>query len=626
MDVHTGRNWAIRHNLFKNIRAPQGELAGPAVLMWNNTQNSIVEGNTFIECQRGISLGLIDRTPNDHVGGIIRNNFFYRSSSLSGDAPIFVGDSPGTKVLHNTIIASGTYPSAIEYRFADATNVLIANNLSDAAIQPRDGASGVERNNMTSATASLFVNAAGGDLHLTSGASAVIDQAEMEADASDDWDSTARPQGNAVDIGADEYESEAPVTPLPATPPPFTDEQINPDTDLEYLGAFKMPMGAIGSSSWSYGGNGMTYYPGGDPLGDTDGFPGSLYGVGHVYQAQVSEINIPAPVISPSKNLNDLPRAQTLQPFVDITGGMQSPSLTSLAVGDIQYLPKQGQQGTDKLYWVMYEYYMPDVDDEFGFGWSELDLSNIDPKGSWRLNGVVSAAGQKYLFEIPQAVADTYFGGKNLAAGRSRIVNGGSWGPALFAFAPWAEGNPPPSGATLDAVTLLSYSAGWGSPDDPNYRKLTNYGHADDWVDGAWLTLEGKSAVIFVGTKPAMTMGNGEYYGAPRPEGCGDKGWHGEPYSSAILFYDTSELIAVSQEAMQPYEPQPYAIIDVENLMFNNSCNAEQLGGVGYDRTNNLLYVMEKKVQEDYEQAQVIHVWHLIDQNPVPVINSISIQ
>ncbi len=35
VDVHTGDNWIIRHNLFRNIRAPQGALAGPAILMWN---------------------------------------------------------------------------------------------------------------------------------------------------------------------------------------------------------------------------------------------------------------------------------------------------------------------------------------------------------------------------------------------------------------------------------------------------------------------------------------------------------------------------------------------------------------------------------------------------------------
>ena len=62
VDVHTGDNWIIRHNLFRNIRAPQGQLAGPAILMWNHSTNTLVDGNTFIDCQREIALGLIERT------------------------------------------------------------------------------------------------------------------------------------------------------------------------------------------------------------------------------------------------------------------------------------------------------------------------------------------------------------------------------------------------------------------------------------------------------------------------------------------------------------------------------------------------------------------------------------
>ncbi len=116
VDVHTGQNWIIRHSLFRNIRAPQGQLAGPAVLMWNGSSNSIVEANTFIDCQREIAIGLIDReSPHDHAGGIVRNNFIYRRSAVTGDVAIGVFDSPGTQVLHNTVlIAGGGYPNAID--------------------------------------------------------------------------------------------------------------------------------------------------------------------------------------------------------------------------------------------------------------------------------------------------------------------------------------------------------------------------------------------------------------------------------------------------------------------------------------------------------------------------------
>ena len=74
VDVYTGSNWIIRHNLFRNIVAPAGQLAGPAVLAWAHSANTIAEGNTFINCARGISFGLQDVSGFDHSGGIIRNN------------------------------------------------------------------------------------------------------------------------------------------------------------------------------------------------------------------------------------------------------------------------------------------------------------------------------------------------------------------------------------------------------------------------------------------------------------------------------------------------------------------------------------------------------------------------
>lgn len=208
VDVHGGQNWIIRHSLFRNIRAPQGQLAGPAILMWNGSSNSIVDGNTFIDCQREIALGLIARvTPHDHSGGIVRNNFIYRSAAVAGDVAIGVFDSPNTQVLHNSAVLSGTYPNAVEYRFAGSTGVSIANNLFDAAIAARDGASASKAGNYTTASAALFVNPAAGDLHLRAGAGVAIDKVPLVANCATDWDGSNRPSGAAADIGADEFGS-----------------------------------------------------------------------------------------------------------------------------------------------------------------------------------------------------------------------------------------------------------------------------------------------------------------------------------------------------------------------------------------------------------------------------------
>jgi hypothetical protein len=206
VDVHTGANWIIRHNLFRNIVAPANQLAGPAVLMWNFSSNTLTEGNMFLNCARAIAYGLEDKPGGfDHNGGTIRNNFIFRSSSQPGDVAISLADSPDTQVLNNTVYLSGTYATPIEYRFASTTGVQLKNNLLDGFIWARDGATGTEQNNLSGATAGMFVNAAAGDLHLAATAASAIDHGVALANVTDDFDGQPRPVGPAQDIGADEY-------------------------------------------------------------------------------------------------------------------------------------------------------------------------------------------------------------------------------------------------------------------------------------------------------------------------------------------------------------------------------------------------------------------------------------
>jgi hypothetical protein len=218
IDVHGGAGWIIRQNRFRNIQAPSGQLAGPAVLMWNGSRDTITEGNQFVNCARGIAYGLGGGRSDDHVGGIIRNNMLSRTANQPGDVGIVLENSANTKVLHNTVILSGTYANAIEYRFAATTGVEIRSNLLDGAVRARDGAQGSVAANVTTATAAFFVNAAAGDLHLLSSATAAIDKATLHASVTSDYDGQARPVGSQPDIGADEYAPSG-VDPQPLEPP-----------------------------------------------------------------------------------------------------------------------------------------------------------------------------------------------------------------------------------------------------------------------------------------------------------------------------------------------------------------------------------------------------------------------
>lgn len=156
VDVHFGAGWIIRRNTFRNFVG--GGLVGPAVLLWNASRDSVVEGNTFIDNVRdiafGLDAGMTARAPvsngalPDHRGGRISGNTITRRAGLPGvDVAISVADSPDTRVEGNTITIARGYPNAIEYRFPRTTGVVITGNTVDAAIQARDGATATVTNN-----------------------------------------------------------------------------------------------------------------------------------------------------------------------------------------------------------------------------------------------------------------------------------------------------------------------------------------------------------------------------------------------------------------------------------------------------------------------------------------------
>lgn len=209
VDIHNGDGWTIRYNLFRNIRVPLSapQSLGPAVLMWSGSRDTVCEKNTFVDCERAIAYGLGPQAgfAHGHEGGRISDNFISRAAGVRGDSAISVWDSPGTKVLHNTVLQNGSYPDSIEYRFPGSSGLEVKNNLTDGAIRARDGAAATLAGNFTGATPSLFAGPAAGDLHLLSSAAVAIDQGVPLTDCPEDWDGDSRPQGAARDIGADEY-------------------------------------------------------------------------------------------------------------------------------------------------------------------------------------------------------------------------------------------------------------------------------------------------------------------------------------------------------------------------------------------------------------------------------------
>lgn len=145
IDVHNGKNWVVRDNVFKFIRSPGGTIAEHAIHFWADSTDTLVERNLIVNCDRGIGFGMGNK---GHKGGIIRNNKISHDGSAGfNDVGISLESSPGTQVLKNIIVLSHDYPNAIEVRFPSSIDVLIAGNLTNKTIALRDGATAVLEGN-----------------------------------------------------------------------------------------------------------------------------------------------------------------------------------------------------------------------------------------------------------------------------------------------------------------------------------------------------------------------------------------------------------------------------------------------------------------------------------------------
>ena len=399
-------------------------------------------------------------------------------------------------------------------------------------------------------------------------------------------------------------------------------ELVQPE-DLEYLGAFRLP-GPSGGSSWEYSGYAMTYYPEGDP-GSDDGFPGSLFAVGHDHQQMVSEISIPVPVNS--HNPDDLNTAATLQGFADIRGGLFG--YMEIPRAGLAYLPPQGEQSTPKLYFSWGQHF--EFEHTPSFGWAELDLSNPKTAGLWYLDGYSNYVINDYMFDIPEDWASVNTPGKLLATGRFRDGLWSGLGPALFAYGPWNEGNPPSPGTELDATPLLLYGEQIEDVAEisaDQSRKMNGFSEPDEWSGGAWLTSGNKSAVVLVGTKATgkswYGFSNGIVYptsGDPDevypevPDWPHDaRGWWSDDIEAQIILFDPADLAKVAKGEMETWEPQPYAVMSIDQYLIDSGFDYERgkrylVGAAAFDRTNGLLYVVERMADED--EKSIIHVWQI---------------
>ncbi|WXR60973.1 right-handed parallel beta-helix repeat-containing protein [Peptostreptococcaceae bacterium AGR-M142] len=195
IDVHTGKNWIVRNNTFKNIQRVSGTLTEGAIHFWGESRDSLIEGNIIINCDRGIMLGL---DSSYHYGGIVKNNFI----KTTRDVGIYLCNATDAKIYNNTIWSQENYPNSIEYRF-DTTGTEVINNITNKEIQARNGGVVNLENNIKNADETWFVNLQEGDLHLAKNILSIVDKGSELVEVDIDIDGETR-DINKIDIGADE--------------------------------------------------------------------------------------------------------------------------------------------------------------------------------------------------------------------------------------------------------------------------------------------------------------------------------------------------------------------------------------------------------------------------------------
>ena len=452
-------------------------------------------------------------------------------------------------------------------------------------------------------------------------------------------------------------------------------------SEVVYRGAFRLPAGGARPLTFEYGGNAATYNPDGDPAGGGDGWPGSLFVSGHdrisfdvPNGGQVAEITIPAPVIAP--DVADLPEAQFVQGFADVTAGLFA-GIDEIPRMGLQYLNHPASGPGIHLAWGQH-LEEPRHPTHAMFG---PVLSTPDTRGAWYVDGVSLYSVNDYLLEIPADWASAHSLGRSLATGRFKDGGWSGKGPALHAYVPWidAGGTLPPSGTELAATTLLHYESS-ETNSDVTHASLSQYQHPDEWAGGAWVTTgSGQSAVLIVGNK---SLGAKYWYGWVHPSGpeypCVEteyvnqftvcwtaagtpcppsdltgctghndfRGWWTSVFTGRILFYDPADLARVAAGTMAPHEPQPYATLDIEPHIFANPSGVEtemigtgaqrryKFGSVAFDRQRNALFVLELFADG---AAPVVHVFSVVgsgctvqtptitSNSPVPVGSTINL-
>ncbi|MBN2200451.1 T9SS type A sorting domain-containing protein [bacterium] len=384
-----------------------------------------------------------------------------------------------------------------------------------------------------------------------------------------------------------------------------------------YLGAFSLP------ETFAWGGEAVAFRPDADGGSASDGTPGSLF-VTNLNQPEtgwVGEVSIPAPVVSESRTLSDLPVASVLREPVNIRpADIDAWNFVDIWRTGLAVVPEEG-----RIYsaWS-YHYTVTGEKHASISACDESDPAGGVRHGAWMVGNADAppndAGAGDWLFALPRDWAGANCDGRFLVSGRCRDGGLSGLGPTLYAF-DGVGTTPPAAGSALPATALLQYGPVEASDNVHFPRSIDGYNHADEWRAAIWVTSGGPAAVALMGNK---ALGH-NWYGytgekmrhdwviadVPYPEfqvtDPDGKGWRSHSRRPMIVLYDPDDLAAVAAGTLQPWDPQPYAAIRIPgDLFFGDN---HEIFSATFDSENRLLYAVE--FIREAEGSLVVHVWRV---------------
>ena len=202
--------------------------------------------------------------------------------------------------------------------------------------------------------------------------------------------------------------------------------------DLAYLGAFRLPGGDERPQTFAYGGGAMTSDPSGNPAGPADGYPGSLFIMGHdripgdvPNGNQLAEVTIPGP--KNTKILADLNTAAFLQNFHEVDSGMFA-NLGEIPRIGLQYLNHPVTGPKVHLAWGQH-FQFEDNPLQYvpSHAWFNTNLASSEMQGAWFIGNQSLYSVNDYLLEIPADWANQHAAGRFLERAATGRAAGPEW-------------------------------------------------------------------------------------------------------------------------------------------------------------------------------------------------------